>query len=399
MGYVVPLFFAILISSKFHSYHCIKEGRYEAANGSIIDFFYVYKKLYSSFHGDFLMCHNQKNSPQPTVTCNSSSKSISYEFILQKDSVLFYGESSLNVYAFSCAFCQDSLSNLYNGRWQYSDLNAQPNSSFPSYKRSVVIIGDSLLGQLYTASRCQIENIGYNNNELPIYYINDKFLRSDLPCSKSCSAPKEYTTTTTNNNNNSNNTISTKTNKLDWRRNLTCLACDKNGNRRNISKMSLDDQYPWLKTLPNNTGTIVIGSGAWYNYFQGFINVANDYIEALKRIGPILSMLINKRRIHIYWLELPPMILSLEHKKSTNKDFGWQSFQIKNQMAKEILKPFGVHFLAINNILYQRKIHDDHITFDNLHWCTPGEHSIPSFIFSMLMHIEVITELTVSANE
>ena len=53
--------------------------------------------------------------------------------------------------------------------------------------------------------------------------------------------------------------------------------------------------FPWLNDITDNTGAVVLGSGAWYNRFHG-INPSNKVYEALLTfLGPLLEkIMINK---------------------------------------------------------------------------------------------------------
>ena len=53
--------------------------------------------------------------------------------------------------------------------------------------------------------------------------------------------------------------------------------------------------FPWLNDITNNTGAVILGSGAWYNRFHG-INPSKKVYEALLTfLGPLLEKIITNK--------------------------------------------------------------------------------------------------------
>ena len=92
------------------------------------------------------------------------------------------------------------------------------------------------------------------------------------------------------------------------------------------------------------------------------------------------------------------MILS---NATSDQYFGWDLFEGYNRIAKELLEPYGVHYLDTMSAIGPRKQHDINIAGEerHLHWCNPGPATIPKFIGNMFMHLLAIDKFDKVMND
>jgi hypothetical protein len=260
-------------------------------------------------------------------------------------------------------------------------------------KHIVSVLGDSLSGQYYIALRCSLEALHLNYN-IDSYYNVELFYRPDLPCDETCLINKTF-----------------RDEEIPKFRNQ-CLAC-RDGILHPMSEYSLNsDKIPdtnWLKLIPKNTKILVLGGGAWFNYFHGLINATQTYIEALHYIGPFLKDFKVSYGMDVYWMSLPPVFyndLINGFTNSTNnrttplnyveKQYEWQLFEEKNILAKQILITYDVTVLDTWKAMLDRKHHDINIAEGvggRLHWCNPGPYSIPVWLNQLVFHLHIQKQL------
>ena len=132
----------------------------------------------------------------------------------------------------------------------------------------------------------------------------------------------------------------------------------------------------WQDKLPPNVTAVMLGAGAWYNNVKGdevhtYYSIAS-YTEMLTMLGPIASTVKQIHGAEVFWVGLPPAIIRSEDiaNKSTSfyYKYEWSSYTEKNRLAKEILEPFGVHYIDVDMLTRYRKEHDWSVTVDGQHW-------------------------------
>lgn len=229
--------------------------------------------------------------------------------------------------------------------------------------QSITLVGDSIMGQLYIALLCAIEANGYPRDHLTISYYNDAMLRPDMPCDEKCLKIKNYT---------------------DPKFFMACYACPKGIFYAFNSSFETYPDY-WVAKMPQNTTTLVLSSGAWYNLWKKIKSPLNTYYETIDKLSPMLQRFIKKEHRKVFWIELPPMEeLNFEQAKW----FGWHNFPAYNAYAKRRLEPLGVTFVGHSKATASRKKKDANITeWSHLHWCNPGKTMIPEFIGTALFHL------------
>lgn len=103
------------------------------------------------------------------------------------------------------------------------------------------------------------------------------------------------------------------------------------------------------------------------------------YKETLLQIIPIIRSYIEKGII-VIWFCLPPSDPKF-------KQYAWDEFNNRNEIAKKLLEPEKVLIYNPNNATYSRYITDPSASVDLLHWRGPGITTIPSFISRTLLHM------------
>jgi hypothetical protein len=207
---------------------------------------------------------------------------------------------------------------------------------------NVAYVGDSLMKQLFLSNECMQELYGIKKVK-PLMFVHDLFLRNDLPCDNQCLT---------------NHTFLVQETFFH-----PCWAC-KYGVRKNFSNYLNDTEY-WLNKLPvSEVSALVLGTGAWYNFFHGLINSTATYIETLQQLGPILLDLQTQRGIRVFWLGLPPRIVE----GYSLVEMEWKHFEEKDSLAKQVLGAFNVTFIDTSTLIRQRIVADPSISADGLHW-------------------------------
>jgi hypothetical protein len=153
----------------------------------------------------------------------------------------------------------------------------------PKAKYFISFIGDSMTEIIYFAAKCAIEQIKplEISENFSIKYIRSDFLRGDLPCADGCTDSK-YSTG-------------------DWKNAMKCIACNADGKRKDAKTISELDLFPWLGNIPEGNNLVLMGSGAWYNFMQGFHSSKDEYLSLIKLLLPYLKGLIQKHNMTIYW--------------------------------------------------------------------------------------------------
>mmetsp|Transcript_2182 Transcript_2182/g.3429 ORF Transcript_2182/g.3429 Transcript_2182/m.3429 type:complete len:363 (+) Transcript_2182:94-1182(+) len=241
-----------------------------------------------------------------------------------------------------------------------------PHVNGMNNQKAVVYVGDSLIAQMYLSMQCWMEtSLSHTYMSRYFHLVHDLFLRNDLPCDSRC----EH-----------NATFRNQHVFLH-----PCWSC-RDGIRHSFRDFYADT-YSWYNRLPNeNVSTLIIGAGSWYNAFKGLINSTKTYEEMLHKMGNVFQRLRRERGTEVFWVGLPPVSLN-GNLSSSLFSFEWKFFRDKNVMAKRILEPMGVHYIDTMGLTSERKRVDPAVSADAVHWCSPGKHSIPTFLNEIIYHI------------
>lgn len=215
------------------------------------------------------------------------------------------------------------------------------------YVPELTVMGDSLSGQFYVAAKClsQMKNLTLN-----VDYILELLYRRDFPCESNCLGDKgrEY-----------------RYNASKSAFGNSCDGCH-DGKLHNLTEIEYNT--PWIRMISNRTSVLVLGGGAWFNYYRGFFNSSAVYEETLSFVAPFLHDLIVHRGVDVYWIDLPPCWFE-GNLKNERVDYEWDGFSHKNTVARGILEPVGVNYLDSWPALIQRKQHDIGVAdAGRLHW-------------------------------
>jgi len=245
----------------------------------------------------------------------------------------------------------------------------------------IIIVGDSLSGQLYIALKCILES---NNINIKLDYLLELFYLPHIPCNDQCLYDNDFRQK------NAINIIN------------PCAACPS-GIRKNFT---LDKIYYknftkdyWYNKVTPDTRILVLGGGSWFNYYRGFINSTDTYKQMLLFVGKLVLKIKHERirSLEVYWIDLPPIIPGFN---KVYPEYEWGNFQEKNDLAKQILPNYGIHVLDTSHALYSRKRDDISISEPStLHWCNPGQESVPTFIATTILHLYTRTMLKTYFNE
>ena len=174
----------------------------------------------------------------------------------------------------------------------------------------VMLIGDSLMAQLYISLLCLSEQYGFPVTRLK--FSSELFMRPDIPCKDQC-----------------------LTNATFLREAGTgilynpCAAC-KNGVRTSFNESFFRSGKGWPSQISPRTTTLLLGSGAWHHD-------PVVYEEMLCGIRNFLSTLTAKG-VKVYWLDLPPMDMYATTEPDKYEYFGWNKFNSYNKKSREILE-------------------------------------------------------------
>eukprot|EP00603_Paraphysomonas_imperforata_P004767 CAMPEP_0114446406 /NCGR_PEP_ID=MMETSP0103-20121206/19191_1 /TAXON_ID=37642 ORGANISM="Paraphysomonas imperforata, Strain PA2" /NCGR_SAMPLE_ID=MMETSP0103 /ASSEMBLY_ACC=CAM_ASM_000201 /LENGTH=428 /DNA_ID=CAMNT_0001618185 /DNA_START=86 /DNA_END=1372 /DNA_ORIENTATION=+ len=262
-------------------------------------------------------------------------------------------------------------------------------------------VGDSLMLQQYVAAQCYLSEVTSKTpsaSRPSFHMLFDAFLRPNIPCFAACLQNSSF--------------------RLSVRKKFPdpCSGCPEGkpvsstpphhssygqgapvGEHSSTVSASVVAGSPitksvrsqwWMQKLPPDTRVLVIGTGAWYNSFQGMEQGSEEYGKTLFLLRPIFRHLIDEG-VMIIWLALPPMVDDLSFAKAG--EYGWDSFRANNARAFQSFREMGVLFLDLGLMMYERKIYDPRSSADGLHWCNLGRTSMPSIINQMIFHLAAVT--------
>lgn len=232
----------------------------------------------------------------------------------------------------------------------------------------VTLIGDSLMAQLYISLLCLSEQYDFPVTRMKFH--SELFMRPDIPCKDQC-----------------------LTNSTFLRQAGTgilynpCAAC-KNGVKISFNASFFRSGKGWPSQISPRTTTLLLGSGAWHHdpvIYQDMLHGIRFFLNSL-----------TSRGVKVYWLDLPPMDMYATVEPDKYEYFGWNKFSTYNTKSREILEPSGVIFLNTSEATRSRKILEPTIASDYMHWCNPGQYSVPSFIAETFFHLIAIAGNTAS---
>jgi hypothetical protein len=144
------------------------------------------------------------------------------------------------------------------------------------------------------------------------------------------------------------------------------------------------DARHWFAKLDSDAKAVVLNSGSWFSARHGMdVALIYDlYEKMLSYIAPILRSFVEKK-MTVIWIALPPFEANNDMDPHSNYD----TYAIKNAMAREVLEPIGVHILDANRLISNRLRLDASTMADSGHYCSPHDSSIPDFLNRLIVHI------------
>lgn len=236
-------------------------------------------------------------------------------------------------------------------------------------KIKIYFVGDSLMGQLFIAFQCNMEQLfGPHHHRIQSEFLPELFLRPDIPCDSQCLT---------------NSTFLELENAKGFHQ--KCFACPEGVYH------PLNESFPylsqfWPTKLRHDATHVVIGSGSWYAGFREFLSPIKEYRRMLSTIKPILQSLTRPpHHLNIHWLDLPPMPYTPPPYEDI---YGWNNFLILNTLAKETFENSSIKYLDTSKATRSRKERDVNISDDfQHHWCNPGSNMIPTFLLKTYLHL------------
>lgn len=224
----------------------------------------------------------------------------------------------------------------------------------------IVFVGDSLGGQVALAAMCDLEKENLDD-KTKITYLEDHFLRNDLPCNPKCT------------------NVTFLSQHLDVSP-YPCQACpDPLKPRPRFDTKSKDW---WPNRLPADTFIVILNSGVWYSNMKDFVDdtesLEKEYERTLRITKQGMETLKKAKNVIPLWVPLPPV----QEREQANKKYNWELFEGRDKKANAL---FPNEIVEVNAAIRARKQVDPFVCSDNMHYCNPGTATIPSFIFRAAM--------------
>jgi hypothetical protein len=268
-----------------------------------------------------------------------------------------------HVYKYSCVNSTYTHATFHPSICQWLPLH----ELFTKLKgQKISFVGDSLIIQLYLATLCNLESLGFPTNHMELEVHPNMLLRPDLPCDRACIDP----------------------NYIDPNGfPVFCFACP-NGVFMPFNESFMTYDHYWAKYITSNTTAIIIGAGAWYNAWKKVNNPIESYHETIDKLAPVFRKFIQEKNISVFWIDLPPMT---PDEKVGYEKYNWNVFDHYGQYARERLTPEGVIFVESNLATGPRRMIDGNIAILLL-WCSPGISTIPIFIDHAIFQMIVTSQ-------
>ena len=212
--------------------------------------------------------------------------------------------------------------------------------------KRILHIGDSLGGQQFVETSCNIEDIfwyGAINTEL---LMQTTLMEAGMLCSSNC----------------------TNAEFLDSQRGKfpsKCAECP------NGSQNIVLDIFSMIKNIKEtDVGILILNTGAWYLPCWGVDDPQNAYKKMLELLNPVLQGLVNKGVI-VVWMALPESS---------------EELILLNNEAKLILSE-NVLLINCKDSIGKRISIDSNVTYDGIHFANPGKFTLTNFMNYAIFHL------------
>ena len=279
-------------------------------------------------------------------------------------------EIDYHIKAYNCSGTQAYLSATFQTTprsdcqlWSFDESVAYISSVFnrtydlPNIR--IFVIGDSVGGQYAIAAKCASESIP-SNRYFHVGFLHDHTLRNDVPCVYEC-IDLEFRT------------------KFHY----MCSRCE-HGTAKVFDR---DAEDFFANRIPAMTNILILTSGIWYNNFKLSEKSRPEelYNKTLINLVPILKNLV-RRGVVVVWIALPVTDDCDIAPNHQGRLYGWDTFAEKNKNVETHFTNSGIIIVDANKAIMSRYKKDPKIfKGGGIHYCEPGQSSIPMFVNKLIM--------------
>mmetsp|Transcript_29710 Transcript_29710/g.42410 ORF Transcript_29710/g.42410 Transcript_29710/m.42410 type:complete len:331 (-) Transcript_29710:69-1061(-) len=281
---------------------------------------------------------------------------------------------------------RDSL-HLLKKRYKESidNIQSEPNLNTGTKPLHIHFVGDSLGKQFAVALRCELEERRINSyssaihtNPINISFELDVNLRLGVHCHPKCISEPAFRL--------DQSIMLQKTSGLH-----ACSECNKTVDHFNLSSegnptvflpVNKSNKFHWSNRIPTTANILIFETGAWYNRGIGLENSNDDYLQTIHEFIEHIQPFILKG-VSVVWIALPVNKMFFN-----DYNYEWCYFEGRNEATRKafIAANLDILFVDFNPATSKRLAVDQNVSFDGLHWRSPGPTSVPSFIMQVVLH-------------
>lgn len=246
---------------------------------------------------------------------------------------------SLKINKYLCVGVQYKSAYFKPSECSLLSLSMSTQLLISSNLNSITYVGDSLNGQLYISTLCELE---YLKQHFKINFVRDLYLRPDIPCVSSC--------------------ITNKTFRMVHRDQFPnhCMGCPLGIPRSTMYNRSTAHLW-WMNKVPKDTNILILDTGPWYSAFQGVDQYSRKLIETFDILKTVIQGYV-EQGVVVVWMAYT------QHLWVDITIFEYRYYLQKHAKFRYDISAMGAIYLDMTLATYYRSAYDPNVALDMIHW-------------------------------
>jgi len=259
-----------------------------------------------------------------------------------------------------------SMAKFFSARSHDNNLTITTTTTTSKKQPKITLSGDSLTAQMSLVAQCATEEVGYPVVTNSIWVAH---MTTSLPCLTEC-------------------------HNATYRQVNHGVGCDGCPDGKEVP---VEDGFGWLQSLVEDEEdypVLILSTGPHWNTNNHIQDPRETFTKTMEAMYTALLVTLESKGWDVYVIGVPWVAIN-----GQPRSWGWHDYAYFNNELRRIFANAPSHLTLIDHEGLSRgrkvleKANGGDITSDQLHYCNPGQWSMPHFIFESIMHLHALKSM------